>query len=119
MASSRRALVAAAQRHMDDRQTPPLRLSNSFVGARERERPYGLESMCDTIVYSHEVGCCKPQPEAYLLTCQGIGVEPFDAVFVDDSDEGVQGARAVGLHAIQHLDTSTTIRALDEYLGRG
>jgi FMN phosphatase YigB (HAD superfamily) len=36
-------------------------LSNSFVGARERERAaYGFEDLVDEIVYSHEVGMASP-----------------------------------------------------------
>lgn len=44
-------------------------LSNSFVGAREREREqaaHGFHEMCDVIVYSHEVGCLKPEAKMAL-----------------------------------------------------
>jgi FMN phosphatase YigB (HAD superfamily) len=38
-------------------------ISNSFVGAREREQArYGFEDMTDVIIYSHEVGVSKPDP---------------------------------------------------------
>ena len=41
-------------------------ISNSLVGAREREQgAYGFEDMCDLIVYSHEVGLAKPDPRIY------------------------------------------------------
>ncbi|HEY1519004.1 MAG TPA: hypothetical protein VGF91_21415 [Solirubrobacteraceae bacterium] len=40
-------------------------LSNSLVGAREREQAaYGFEDMCDVVVYSHEIGLSKPDPRA-------------------------------------------------------
>ena len=36
-------------------------VSNSFVGAREREQEaHRLSDLCDVIVYSHEEGCLKP-----------------------------------------------------------
>jgi FMN phosphatase YigB (HAD superfamily) len=39
-------------------------LSNSFVGAREREQTaYGFEDLVDEIVYSHEAGMSKPDPD--------------------------------------------------------
>ena len=38
-------------------------LSNSFVGAREREQAaYGFEDLVDEIVYSHEAGIASPIP---------------------------------------------------------
>src|SRR5262249_48802127 len=52
-------------------------LSNSFVGAREREQAhYGFEDMTDFIIYSHEVGISKPDRRIYELTCERLGVPP-------------------------------------------
>lgn len=49
-------------------------LSNSFVGAREREQAaYGFANLCDFIVYSHEVGIAKPDPRIYQLVCGRAG----------------------------------------------
>src|SRR5262249_14936475 len=45
-------------------------LSNSFVGAREKEQErYGFGDMCDLIIYSHEEGMKKPDRRIYELTC--------------------------------------------------
>jgi HAD superfamily hydrolase (TIGR01509 family) len=94
-------------------------LSNSFVGAREREQQrYGIEALCDEIVYSHEVGLCKPDPEVYLLTCRWLGVRPQEAVFVDDSADAIAGARDVGLYTIHHVETDKTISAVEQVLHR-
>ena len=52
---------------------PTAILSNSFVGARQREHDHiGLDGLCDTVVYSHEVGLSKPAREIYLLTCERL-----------------------------------------------
>jgi epoxide hydrolase-like predicted phosphatase len=76
-------------------------LSNSFVGAREREQAaYGFEDMCDVIVYSHEVGCLKPDPRIYHLVCDRLGVPPQEAILLDDVQANVDGAHAVGMSAI-------------------
>ena len=40
-------------------------LSNSGPGAREAERCWGFEAITDDIVYSHEVGLMKPDPQIY------------------------------------------------------
>src|SRR6201996_8324815 len=61
-------------------------LSNSFVGAREREQAaYGFPDLVDDIVYSHECGLSKPDPAIYALTCQRLEVEPGQMAFLDDS----------------------------------
>lgn len=76
-------------------------LSNSFVGAREREAErYGFDAMVEQIVYSHEVGLQKPDPRIYLLTAERLGVEPDQMLFADDRAENVQAARELGIHAV-------------------
>jgi epoxide hydrolase-like predicted phosphatase len=95
-------------------------LSNSFVGARERERDrYGLEQMCDVIVYSHEEGMLKPDPRFYLIACQRLGASPRRCVLLDDARANVDGARAVGMHAITFVDNVQAIRDLETVLNAG
>ena len=44
-------------------------ISNSFVGAREKEaEQYQFDTICDFIVYSHEVGLRKPDPKIFGQT---------------------------------------------------
>src|SRR5262249_46781576 len=41
-------------------------ISNSFVGAREKEAEhYQFDTLCDFIIYSHEVGLRKPDPRIF------------------------------------------------------
>lgn len=88
-------------------------LSNSFVGAREREQAaYGFADMCDVVVYSHEIGYLKPDPRSYRLVCQLLGVPPEDAVFLDDVQDNVDGARAVGMRAIRFSSNGQAIADL-------
>jgi putative hydrolase of the HAD superfamily len=76
-------------------------LSNSFVGAREREqRVHGLGDMCDVVVYSHEAGILKPDPAIYRIVCDRLDVAPERAVLLDDAEANVGGARAIGMHGI-------------------
>ncbi len=94
-------------------------LSNSFVGAREREQAaYGFEDMCDVVVYSHEEGWLKPDPRIYRVVCERLGVPPHDAVFVDDAPACVEGARRVGMTAITFVDNAQTIAELEDHLNR-
>jgi epoxide hydrolase-like predicted phosphatase len=92
-------------------------LSNSFVGAREREQAaYGFEDLVDEIIYSHEVGMSKPDPRIYTLACERLGVRPEETVLLDDAERCVTGAREAGLHAIRFQDNAQAITDLDKLL---
>ena len=92
-------------------------LSNSFVGAREREQAlYGFADVFDHVLYAHEEGLEKPDPAFYLLACERLEVTPEEAVFVDDLPENVTGARAVGMQAVLFTSSEQTIRALQAAL---
>lgn len=94
-------------------------LSDSFVGAREREHErYGFGDLCDLLVYSHEVGLLKPDPRVYALTCERLGVAPTRVLFVDDSPHKVAGAIEAGWQAILHLDNRSTLKQLGRLLPR-
>lgn len=92
-------------------------LSNSFVGARGREqRRYRFGELVDLIVYSHEVGLSKPDPRIYRLTCGRLGVRPAEAVFLDDAEPAVDGARAVGMRAVLFEDNAQAIAEVEALL---
>src|SRR5579859_5630784 len=92
-------------------------LSNSFVGAREREQAaYGFEDLVEEIVYSHEAGMSKPDPRIYALVCTRLHVRPEETVFLDDADQCVAGAREAGLHAIHYQDNAQAIEEIGKLL---
>lgn len=92
-------------------------LSNSVDGARsEEERRFGFSAVFDPILYSHETGLLKPEPEAYENALEQMGAEADDVFFIDDHAICVEGARAVGIDAIVHRDNPTTIAAIEEFL---
>jgi epoxide hydrolase-like predicted phosphatase len=94
-------------------------LSNSFVGAREREQAaYGFDDLCDVVVYSHEEGVEKPDPRCYLAATQRLGVRPDEAVFLDDTEACVAGARGVGMQAVLFSSTEKAIADLEDCLRR-
>ena len=66
----------------------------------------------DLIVDSSHEGMRKPEPEIYLLTCERLGVDPTRAAFVDDIPTNVEGAQAIGLHAIQFTTTEEVLEQL-------
>jgi len=76
-----------------------------------------IAELFDTVVISGEVSLHKPQPEIYELACERLGVEPAEAVFVDDLRENCTGAEEVGITAVLHRETADTIHELDRLLG--
>lgn len=95
-------------------------ISNSFVGAREREQErYGFEQLTDDIVYSHEVGICKPDPRIYELACDRLGVRPAEMIFLDDVAPNVAAACDLGAHGILFTSTAQAIADISASLGRG
>ncbi|HEU5382702.1 MAG TPA: HAD family phosphatase [Ktedonobacteraceae bacterium] len=85
-------------------------LSNSFVGARrEEQQRYHFEEMCDLIIYTHEEGIAKPDPRIYELACVRLGVRPEQMLFLDDSQQNIVAARALGIHAIHCRETEQAI----------
>lgn len=93
-------------------------LSSSSPGAREAERCWGFEDVTDVLVYSHEVGVAKPDPRAFALTTERLGVEPAEVVFLDDVDGHVAAARRFGWHAVRHRGTPSSIAALERLILR-
>ena len=92
-------------------------VSNSFVGAREREQAaYGFEDLVDEIVYSHEAGISKLDPRIYALICERLSVLPGEMVFLDDVEQCVAGARDAGIHAIHYQDNAQAIAEIEKLL---
>jgi putative hydrolase of the HAD superfamily len=75
-------------------------LSNADVTLRSRLRELGVDHVFDTIVSSAEEGLAKPEPAVYRLAAERLGVDPASCVFVDDADENVRGAEAVGMQGV-------------------
>ena len=70
----------------------------------------------DEVVYSHECGMSKPDPAIYALTCERVGAEPSQVVFLDDIEPNVAGARRAGLSAVLYRDNAQAIAAIENLL---
>ncbi len=85
-------------------------LSNSFSGARKREQErYHFDEMTDLLIYSHEEGMAKPERRIFALTCNRLGVQPDEMIFLDDFEPHVAAAREFGIHAILFQETAQAI----------
>ncbi|MGA4843927.1 HAD-IA family hydrolase [Streptomyces sp. G45] len=95
-------------------------LSNSFVGARERETArYGFDELvghADRVVYSHEIGLRKPDPRAFEAALAALGVGPEVCLFVDDAAPNVAAAEALGMRAHLFEDNAGTVARIAAHL---
>jgi FMN phosphatase YigB (HAD superfamily) len=57
----------------------------------------------DTFVDATVIGHRKPAPDGYLKVIAELGLPPEDIVFLDDTPECIEGARAVGMVGV-HID---------------
>jgi putative hydrolase of the HAD superfamily len=55
----------------------------------------------DHLTFSADINLIKPDAAIYEQSLRGLGVAASEALFVDDKEHNVQGARAVGMQAIR------------------
>ena len=91
-------------------------LSNAWSDAREALLHFGLDCEVDTLIISAEEGLAKPDPRIYTLAAERLGVQPEQAVFLDDLIENVEGARAVGMRAVHYQDNAQAIAEVKGHL---
>lgn len=85
-----------------------------FYGADFRER-LPLLAEFDVIVDATYTGILKPDPRAYALCVDQLGLPAGDCVFVDDQLRNIEGGRRAGL-AVVHFDVMQPARSYREAL---
>lgn len=50
---------------------------------------------------SYKLGVMKPAPAIYLQAARNVGAEPQNCLYIDDLEDNVLGARAVGMTAVR------------------
>jgi len=56
----------------------------------------------DHHIFSGEVRSVKPEPAIYQHVVDALGVPPSETLFIDDRNENLTQARAIGIHAIRY-----------------
>jgi len=65
----------------------------------------GIAEIVTAMVTAEDVANGKPDPEGYLLALDRLGAEVGGAVAFEDSEPGVDAARAAGIHCVAVLGT--------------
>ena len=81
-------------------------LSNAWSDLRALLERLGVADAFDAMVISAEEHLMKPDPAIYRLILERLGVEPAQAVFVDDRLENVRAAHELGIRTVhfRHRD---------------
>lgn len=87
-------------------------VSNSWGGAAYEDEV--LQMLFDHLVVSGKVGLRKPDASIYQHALQLGSLEAQACVFIDDLPLNCEGAEAVGIAAIHHVDPAATILELQE-----
>ena len=95
-------------------------LTNNWVSEEEREPRDAAETairaevraLFHDYVESSVVGLRKPDPAIYELACGRLGVEPREAVFLDDIGSNLKTARALGMTTIKVDDPDEALSEL-------
>jgi epoxide hydrolase-like predicted phosphatase len=92
-------------------------LSNAFSDLRQMIiEQWRFADAFDTLVISSEIGIVKPDPRIYHLVLERLGVQPAEAVFVDDFQKNIEGAKAVGMQGIHFRDPEQARSELEQLL---
>lgn len=75
----------------------PLVLGEALRGEVFLGRPF--YDHFDHLTLSYELKCVKPQARIYEHAFQGLGIDPANALFLDDKLPNVEGAIEAGLEA--------------------
>lgn len=81
-----------------------LATSTQQERAERNLRNAGILEQFDYIMYGGIVANGKPAPDIYLAACEGLGIEPSEAIGVEDSINGVKSSAAAGLYTIMVID---------------
>jgi glucose-1-phosphatase len=76
-------------------------LSNAFADLRHLVvQRWKIADAFDALTISAEEGVMKPDARVYQIALERSGIEASQAVFIDDFQHNIEGAKAVGMQAI-------------------
>lgn len=74
------------------------------------------QRLFDAMVFSFEVGVTKPDSRIFDIICQKIGVQPEEAVMIDDIERYCQAAQELGMQAVVYENFPQAKQAIESLL---
>jgi putative hydrolase of the HAD superfamily len=78
-----------------------------------------VDEIFDVVIDSAFVGSRKPEPRIYHLTLERLGVEPDEALLVDDIEINCDAARELGMQAVWFRSTDQAVAEIEQALSAG
>lgn len=75
-------------------------VASSSRNARVVIRQLGIARLLDTVVDGIDAPRSKPDPQAFLLAAERLGVAPLHCIVVEDAASGVEAGLAAGMRVI-------------------
>ena len=94
------------------RQLPVWLFTNQTDDCVDRLRGTGVLEQVDGLVNSAEIGAIKPEPRAYRIAAERVGVALEHCLFIDDRVENIEAAAQLGMATVLYR----TIADLDGVL---
>ena len=104
-----------------------LASSSSSKNVRLFLESSGSKDFFSVVLSGDDVSHAKPDPEIYIMACNGMGVESEDCIAIEDSMSGILAAKAAGMriigmleqhkqHEYEMLGLTGVVSSLDELL---
>ncbi|WP_430396470.1 HAD-IA family hydrolase [Ferrovibrio sp.] len=74
-------------------------------------------TLFDAVVESSKIGIRKPEPAFYQAACDLLGIQPTEAVFLDDLGINLKPAAAMGMCTIKVGDPDVALQELGRHIG--
>ena len=110
-----RPMMLEAIRRIRGRGLSTAAITNNWVSDVEGTRE--LRPNFDAFVESCVTGVRKPDPRIYRIACEGLGIDPPQAVFLDDIGANLKPARELGMTTIKVDDPRVALAELGDVLG--
>jgi putative hydrolase of the HAD superfamily len=92
-------------------------LSNAPPDLSQWLADWGILDLFDVVFCSGDEGVVKPDPAAFEITLERLGIAPEEAVFIDDTLGHVQAAQSLGIHGLLFTTADALTDQLDSLLG--
>lgn len=116
LAQPRRPMLTAIRR-IRSRGLLAAALTNNWTNNERDDGSRALRDHFDAFFESSTLGLQKPDPRIYQHACAALGVQPEEAVFLDDIGRNLKAARALGMTTIRVIEPREALAELEAILG--
>lgn len=94
-------------------------LTNAYNSEEQKRRIYHtkIANYFDDIVVCADLGAYKPSKEAFLYLVDKYGLEPYDCLFIGDSEKyDIKGAKNAGLQTIKMFHSTAKTDSVADFV---